>query len=104
MDRLEQLMKIFENVEEEKKILILPLIENVVKTEKRLKQLEKYPFILYNIKTGETKSTSASKQYKELKQSYSNDIRVLLSVLKNAGGEEEDEFDKWVKEKMGNDS
>ncbi len=100
MDRLEELKKIFENVEEDKKTLIYPLIEEVVSIEKRLSQLKKYPFILYNKRTGETKSTSASKQFKELQQQYINCLKVLLSVLKNGTEEEEDAFDLWLKQRQ----
>lgn len=98
MDRLEELKKIFENVEADKKALIYPLIEEVVSMEKRLSQLKKYPFILYNKRTGETKSTSASKQFKELEQQYINCLKVLLSVLRNGTEEEEDAFDLWLKQ------
>lgn len=98
MDRLEKLKKIFENVEEEKKTLISYAIEELVYLENRLKALKKYPFILYNKYTGETKTTAAAKQFKELEQSYLNCLKVLSNVLKNSNGEEEDEFDKWIKE------
>lgn len=98
MDRLEKLKKIFENVEEDKKTLISYAIEELVYLENRLKALKKYPFILYNKKTGETKTTAAAKQFKELEQSYLNCLKVLSNVLKNSNGEEEDEFDKWLKE------
>lgn len=100
MDRLEQLKKIFENVEEDKKELISYAIEELVYLENRLKVLKKYPFILYNKITGETRTTAAAKQFKELEQSYLNCLKVLMSVLKNTDGEEEDEFDKWIKQRQ----
>ena len=105
MDRLNQLKKIFENVEEDKKILISYAIEELVFIERKLTQLKKYPFTLYNVRTGETKTTAAGKQFKELEQSYLNCLKVLTNALKNSSGDEEDDaFDKWVKERMGNDS
>lgn len=97
-ERLKQLKKIFENVEEDKKTLISYAVEELVYLENRLKSLKKYPFILYNKRTGETRTTAAAKQFKELEQSYLNCLKVLSNVLKNSSGEEEDEFDKWLKE------
>lgn len=97
--RLVELKKIFENVEEDKKTLVSFAIEELVFIEKKLTQLKKYPFTLYNKRTGETRTTAAGKQFKELEQSYLNCLKVLANVLKNSTGEEEDEFDKWVKSK-----
>ena len=100
MDRFEALNNIFANVEEDKKILVAPLIEKVVYLENRLSRLEKYPFILYNKRTGESKSTGAYKQYKEVEQSYTNCLKILLSVLRNASVEKEDAFDQWIRERQ----
>ena len=100
MDRLEELTKIFKNVEEDKKTLVYPLIEEVVSIESRLTQLKKYPFMLFNRRTGETKSTAANKAYKELEQQYVNCLKVLLSVLRNGTEEEEDAFDLWIKQRQ----
>lgn len=101
MDRLGHLKKIFENVEEDKKELVSYAIEELVYLENKLTTLKKYPFILYNRNTGETKQTQASKAFKETEQSYLNCLKVLMMALRNSGGEEEDEFDKWIQEKRG---
>lgn len=100
MDRLQQLKKIFANVEEDKKTLISYAIEELVYLENRLKVLKKYPFILYNKKTGETRTTAAAKQFKELEQSYLNCLKVLQNILRNSSVEEEDAFDQWIKERQ----
>lgn len=100
MDRLEALKKIFANVEEDKKTLVSYAIEELVYLENRLTALKKYPFILYNKRTGETRTTAAAKQFKELEQSYLNCLKVLSNVLRNSSAEEEDEFDKWLKERQ----
>ena len=100
MDRLEQLRKIFENVEEDKKTLISFSLEELVSMEKELTRLKNYPFMLYNKITHETRVTAAGKRYKEIQQSYLNCLKVLMSVLKNTDGEEEDEFDKWIKQRQ----
>lgn len=101
MDRLEQLKKIFENVEEDKKELISYAIEELVYIENRLKVLKKYPFILFNKLTGETRTTAAAKQFHSLQQTYTNYLKVLNGVLRNASGEEDDAFDAWVKSIIG---
>ena len=101
MDRKEQLQKVFENVDEDKKILVSYAIDELVFLEKKLTTLKKYPFTLYNKLTGETKVTAAGKQFKELEQSYLNCLKVLHGVLRNASSEEDDPFDEWVKSKIG---
>lgn len=101
MDRLERLKKIFENVDEDKKTLVSYAINELVYLENQLNQLKQYPFILYNKRTGDTKATHAAKQFKELEQSYLNCLKVLIGVLRNSDGEEEDAFDKWLKENKG---
>lgn len=100
MDRLEALKKIFANVEEDKKTLVSYAIEELVYLENRLTALKKYPFILYNKRTGETKTTAAAKQFKELEQSYLNCLKVLSNILRNSSVEEEDAFDQWIKQRQ----
>ena len=100
MDRLEALTKIFANVEEDKKTLVSYAIEELVYLEQRLTALKKYPFILVNKRTGETRTTAAAKQFKELEQSYLNCLKVLANILRNASVEEEDAFDQWIKERQ----
>ena len=97
---VEQLKKIFENVEQDKKVLVSFAIDELFYMEKELMLLKRYPFMLYNKKTGETKTTSAGKRYKELQQSYLNCLKVLAGVLRNASVEEEDAFDQWIKQRQ----
>ena len=103
MGRLEELKKIFENVEEDKLKLINPLIEEVVFVEDQLKVLRKMQFIKVHPENPSLqKATPASKQYKELMQTYNNSLKVLASVLSKDGVEEESplrEFLKQMKQK-----
>lgn len=79
MTRKEELLKIFENVEKEKLVLISQLIDEVVFLEEQLTELKKYPFIkIHPTDPTLQKSTVAGKQYKELSQSYINAIKVLM--------------------------
>ena len=83
MDRREQLNEIFRNIDEGEKILLDPLIEEVIFLEGRMRELKKLPFVRVNPKNPELqKTTSAAKIYKECSQSYMNAIRILCNSLR----------------------
>lgn len=89
MNRKEELLKIFEQVEDTKDI-ILPMIEDVVFLEEQLAALRKLPFIRINPKdTSQQKPTAAAKQYKELLQQYNNCIKILTGIIRKDTPEEE---------------
>lgn len=89
MSRKEELIKIFEEVENSKDI-ILPLIDDVVFLEQQLDQLRKLPFIKVHPQYPDIqKSTPAAKQYKELLQQYNNCIKILTGIVRKDGHEEE---------------
>jgi hypothetical protein len=89
MSRKDDLIKIFEEVENSKDI-ILPLIDDVVFLEGQLDQLRKLPFIKVHPEYPEIqKSTPAAKQYKELLQQYNNCIKILTGIVRKDGHEEE---------------
>lgn len=90
MERKEELLKIFANVGENEKQIVINLIDEVVFLEKNLKELRKKDFIKYHPNNPNiSKQTAAGKMYKEMLQQYNHTIKLLLSVLKNEGGEEE---------------
>ena len=98
MSRKEKLVNIFEKVDENKKNLIEPILDEVIFLEQRLKELRQLPFIRVNPNNPEQqKITAAGKQYKELAQSYLNAIKVLSSVLSRDVTEDDDEFDNFMK-------
>jgi deoxyadenosine/deoxycytidine kinase len=89
MTRKQELLKIFEQVEDTKG-LIRPLIDDVIFLECRLEDLRKLPFLRVNPKDpSQQKPTPAAKQYKELLQQYNNCIKILVSVLRKDAPEEE---------------
>ena len=89
MNRKEELMKIFDQVEDTKGI-ITPMIDDVVFLEGQLKDLRKLPFIRVNPKDPtQQKPTPAAKQYKELLQQYNNCIKILAGILRKDSAEEE---------------
>lgn len=89
MSRKEELLAIFEQVEDTKGI-ILPMIDDVVFLEERLHELRKLPFLNVNPKNpAMQKPTPAAKQYKELLQQYNNCIKILTGILRKDAPEEE---------------
>lgn len=99
MERLQELEKVFEKVDEDKVKVIKPLLLDVVFMEGRLKELRELPQIRIH-PTDKTKqeTTAAGKQYKETMQAYLNAIKVLQMTLSRYSEEAEDAFDAWLKE------
>lgn len=89
MTRKEELIKIFENVEDTKGI-IMPLIDDVVFLEEQLRELRKLPFIKVHPDYPDIqKPTAASKQYRELLQQYNQCLKILTGVIRKDNAEEE---------------
>ena len=89
MTRKDELLKIFDQVEDTKGI-IQPLIDDVVFLEQRLQELRQLPFLRINPHDPtQQKPTAAAKQYKELLQQYNNCVKILTSVLRKDAPEEE---------------
>lgn len=81
-NRKEQLYKIFENVEENKRNIILPLIDEVLFIEEELNKLKKLPLIrIHPSNPARQETTPAGKMYKEYMQSYLNALKVLQKTL-----------------------
>lgn len=89
MTRKEELLKLFDQIEDTKGI-ILPLIDDVVFLEQQLDQLRKLPFMKVNPNNPmQQKPTPAAKQYKELLQQYNNCIKILTGILRKDAPEED---------------
>lgn len=98
MERYDDLKKVFSQVDENIKVLVDPLIDDVAFLEKRLSELRQYPFISVNPNnSSQQRTTPAGKQYKELLQQYSNCIKVLASVLNKNSAEEESPLRSYIK-------
>ena len=90
MERIEKLKKIFENVDDDTREIITPLLDDVIFIEERLSELRKLPMIRVHPKNpARQEVTPAGKQYKEYMQSYLNAIKVLQVALNRAGATEE---------------
>lgn len=89
MNRKEELLQIFDQIEDTKNI-IAPMIEDLVFLEDQLRELRKLPFIRVNpADPSQQKATPAAKQYKELLQQYNNCIKILTGILRKDAPEEE---------------
>ena len=90
MERIEKLKKIFENVDDDTREIISPLIDDVIFIEGRLSELRKLPMIRVHPKNpARQEVTPAGKQYKEYMQSYLNAIKVLQVALNRSGATQE---------------
>lgn len=105
MERKEKLKEIFEKIDEDKRAVIEPLLDDVIFLEERLAELRKLPTIRYDKKNpARQEVTAAGKQYKEYMQSYLNAIKVLQKTLYLAGEGGESPLLKALKEfEIGND-
>lgn len=89
MDRKEELLQIFSEIEDTKGI-IRPMIDDVVFLEDQLQDLRKLPFIRINPDNpAQQKPTAAAKMYKELLQQYNNCVKILTGVLRRDAPEED---------------
>lgn len=99
MERIEKLREIFDNVDEDKRTVIEPLLDDVIFIEKRLSELRKLPMIrVHPNNPARQEVTPAGKQYKEYMQSYLNAIKVLQMTLYRAGETGESPLLKVLKE------
>lgn len=96
MTRREELDNIFKDIDENKKKLINPLLDEIAFLEQRMDEAKKYPFIQIHPKDPtKQRATTAAKLYKEHSQSYMNAIRMLYSMI-NGHEVEEDAVQKFL--------
>lgn len=99
MTRYENLKKIFNKIDEDKRAVIMPLLDDVIFIEERLSELRKLPTIRYDKRNpAKQEVTPAGKQYKEYMQSYLNALKVLQKTLYLAGEDGESPLLKALKE------
>ena len=90
MDRKEELLKAFEEVDEGIKDIVVPMIDDVVFLEEQLRDLRRLPLLrIHPTDPTKQQATPAAKMYKEFLQQYNNCINILCGVLNRNGAEEE---------------
>lgn len=99
MERKEKLKNIFEKIDDDKRAVIEPLLDDVIFLEERLSELRELPTIRVHAKNpARQEVTPAGKQYKEYMQSYLNALKVLQRTLYLAGEGGESPLLKALKE------
>ena len=97
MTRLEELKKLFENVDNSE--VVDKLLDDVVFLEERMSELKKLPFIEVHPKYPQRqRTTAAAKLYKECSQSYMNAVRILAGMLNKVENDEANELLKRLEE------
>lgn len=98
MSRAEELHKVFEGIEEGKRKIVSPLIDEAVYLEERLAELKKYPFIKFHpTNPSLQKVTAAGKQYREFLQTYTNIIDKLARIYGKEDTEEDSPLRAFLK-------
>ena len=98
-ERAEELRKVFEGVDENKRKIVMPLIDEAVFLEKQMQGLKAYKFIKVHPQNPELqKVTAAGKQYREFLQTYTNIIDKLCRIYSNEETEEESPLRAFLKE------
>ena len=99
--RKRELLSAFNGTEKTREI-VLPLIDEAIFLEARLRELKRLPFILVNpANPAMQKPTPASKQYRELLQQYNNCVKALCGVLRKDGTEDESPLRAFLREMNG---
>lgn len=97
-ERLEKLQKIYENVNENVRELVFPLLQHAVDWESKIEffksEISKIELCSSNVK----KYRFYSRELKEAEQQYINVIKVLVSSLNKNTIEQEDDFEKFLEE------
>ena len=101
VERKENLKNLIQELDENVRIIVEPLVEDIVFMEKNLDELKKYPFIRTHPRDPTLqKVTAAAKQYKELLQQYTNCLKLICSFAKNEKTGEDSPLREYYKKKM----
>lgn len=94
-------LDILRNVDAGELALVDGIIDEVVFCEIEMEQLRNLPFVV--TKPGDPsrqKSTPAARLYKQYQAAYSNNIRILLNVLRKVESDAADDLSKMLEEYM----
>lgn len=99
MSRREELLKIFEDLDENVLTIVTPMVDELIFVEGQLVELKKMPFIrVHPDDESKQKSTAAYKVYKDLLAQQKDIVRILCSQLHKGGeGEGDSPLDAYFK-------
>ncbi len=92
-------LDIMRNVDSNELALVDGIIDEVVFCEIEMEELRNLPFVV--TKPGDSsrqKSTPAARLYKQYQAAYSNNIRILLNVLRKVESDAADDLEKRLSE------
>lgn len=99
MERKDKLYEILNKMDEEKKVIVEKVFDEVLFLEEQLENLKKYPFIKVHPEDSTIqKPTVAAKQYKELSQVYSVKVKILLGALEGVSDDGYDPVQEFMEE------
>ena len=97
--RLAELKELFASINESERSLIENLLSEVVYLEEEMEVLRTKPFLNVHPKNPTlVRQSPAAKLYKECSQSYMNAIRILLTTLRKADTNAQDELLRKLEE------
>lgn len=101
VERKENLKNLIQELDENVRIIVEPLVEDILFMEKNLDELKKYPFIRAHPRDPTLqKATAAAKQYKELLQQYTNCLKLLCTFSKGEKTGEDSPLRQYYKKKL----
>lgn len=99
MDRRQQLLDCFKTINDDRKSIIINLVDEMVFLETQLFEIKKLPMIKVHPKNPSlVKPTPASKLYKEFLQQYNNTVKNICSMLRKDDQKEESPLRLYMKE------
>lgn len=101
MDRNAEINTALNGITKELRVVLSPLIDEVVFIEANLEELKKLPFIAVNpANPQQQRYTVAYKQYKELFQQYTGAVKILLGVIDDKTEGKESPLQQYFKKRM----
>ena len=100
-NRLEDLQKIYENVDENVRNLLSPLLQHAVDWEAKIEFFKNEIAGIQLCSKNVSKYRFFSRELKEAEQQYINLMRVLISALNKNQLEQSDDFEKFMEEVIG---
>lgn len=94
--RKADLLDVASNAVNESKVMLTPIIDEIIFLEDQLDKLRSLPFIKFNPQNKyQQKATPAQKQYKELLQQYINCIKAFSGIVGGKDIEELSPMDEY---------
>ena len=103
--RKADLIAALKDIDESRRSVLLPVIDEVVFLEGQLEALRKMPFIkTHPSNPALQKQTEAARQYVKLNASYLQGIKIICSAMNKTALEDDDSpINRWLKARLGGD-